>query len=342
MKPKIAGAAGSEKMDPLADAEAGRPAQTNAIDGFSVAVIIPCYNEEAAIGRVVRDFRQRLPSARIYIYDNGSSDRTAEIASAAGATVRSEPMRGKGNVVRRMFSDVDADIYVMTDGDETYDASSSRLMIEALISGNLDMVVGTRLDSTSNGLFPAGHRWGNAALTWFVGVLFGKRFRDVLSGYRVLSKRFVKSFPGLSTGFEIETELTIHALELRMPVGEIETPYFERPDGSSSKLATLPDGLKILWTIINLLRELRPLFFFGSVASVLAVLAIVLTYPLLGTYLETGLVPRFPTAILATGVMILSFVSFTCGIILDNVSSGRWEAKRMRYLSIPSVLNSPS
>jgi glycosyltransferase involved in cell wall biosynthesis len=332
------GVAQEEPIDP----RGSRALVASATEGLSIAVIIPCYNEEATIKHVVSDFRHHLPDARIYIYDNNSSDQTAEAARDAGAVVRLEPLRGKGNVVRRMFSDIDADIYMMVDGDQTYHAGSAQLMIERLIRDNLDMVVGTRLDSAGKGLFPTGHRWGNTMLTWFVGVLFGKRFRDIFSGYRVLSKRFVKSFPGLSTGFEIETELTIHALALRMPVGEIETPYFERPKGSSSKLATFPDGLKILWTILNLLRELRPMFFFGTIASVLASLAIALAYPLLGTYLETGLVPRFPTAILATGLMILSFLSLTCGVILDNVSSGRWEAKRMKYLSIPSVLNSHS
>ncbi len=311
-------------------------------DGLSIAVILPCYNEEATIGNVVADFRKHLPMARVYVYDNSSSDRTVEVALEAGAIVRREPIRGKGNVVRRMFADIDADIYVMADGDQTYDAVSVPAMVDKLVWENVDMVVGTRLESESDGLFPLGHRIGNVIITWFVGLLFGERFRDILSGYRVFSRRFVKSFPALSTGFEIETELTIHALELRMPVAEVETRYFKRPDGSVSKLSTFRDGFRILWTILFLLKELRPLYFFGMIALMLASASVVLAYPLFVTFIETGLVPRFPTAILATGMMSLSFLSLTCGFILDNVCTGRWEAKRMTYLSIPSILTSRS
>jgi glycosyltransferase involved in cell wall biosynthesis len=308
------------------------------VKDLSIAVILPCYNEEKTIRKVVHDFCEYLPGARVYVYDNNSSDRTKDEAREAGAIVRNEPAKGKGNVVRRMFSDIDADIYVMADGDQTYAASSARAMVAKLIRENLDMVVGTRLDSKRAGLFRAGHRFGNRMLTAFVGALFGKGFCDILSGYRVFSKRFVKSFPGLSTGFEIETELTIHALVLRMPVAEVEAPYFERLEGSVSKLSTWRDGLRILWTIVFLLKELRPLLFFGMIAAALFTAAIVLAYPLLGTYMETGLVPRFPTAILATGLAILSFLSLACGFILDSVCTGRWEAKRMAYLSFPSML----
>jgi glycosyltransferase involved in cell wall biosynthesis len=308
------------------------------VKDLSIVVILPCRNEEKTIGKVVHDFHECLPGARVYVYDNDSSDRTQDEARKAGAIVRSEPMRGKGNVVRRMFSDISADIYVMADGDQTYAVFSSRSMVAKLIRENLDMVVGTRLNSKGDGLFRAGHRLGNGMLTAFVGVLFGRRFRDILSGYRVFSKRFVKSFPGLSTGFEIETELTIHALVLRMPVGEVEAPYFERLEGSVSKLSTYRDGLRIVWTIVFLLKELRPLLFFGIITFALLTASLGLAYPLLGTYIETGLVPRFPTAILATGLMILSFLSLACGFILDSVCAGRWEAKRMTYLSIPSTL----
>jgi len=327
-------------MRPDAVSQAAEPRWDAAdmIGGLSIAVILPCHNEEAAIASVVHDFRLHLPSARIYVYDNDSTDRTSELARGAGAIVRREPIRGKGNVVRRMFADIDADIYVMADGDQTYTAATAPVMIEKLVSENLDMVVGTRLASQGDALFRAGHRLGNVVLTRFVGFLFGTRFRDMLSGYRVFSRRFVKSFPALSTGFEIETELTIHALELSLPVAEIETPYLDRPRGSTSKLNTYRDGLRIFWTILFLLRELRPLYFFGTIALVLALTALGLSYPLFRTFVETGLVPRFPTAILASGMMILSFLSLGCGLILDNVCTGRWEAKRMRYLSIPSLL----
>jgi glycosyltransferase involved in cell wall biosynthesis len=304
-------------------------------NSLSVAVILPCYNEEATIGKVVRDFRHYLPIARIYVYDNSSSDRTAHVAREAGAIVCQEPTPGKGNVVRRMFADIEADVYVMADGDQTYDAASSPVMISKLLGENLDMVVGTRLDSKGEHIFRPGHRFGNIVLTRFVRLLFGKGFTDVLSGYRVFSRRFAKSFPALSTGFEIETELTVHALELRMPVAEVETLYFRRPEGSVSKLHTFRDGLKILWTILFILRELRPIYFFGAIALILAGGSLALSYPLFITFMETGLVPRFPTAILATGLMILAFLSLMCALILDNVCTGRWEAKRVAYLAIP-------
>jgi glycosyltransferase involved in cell wall biosynthesis len=305
---------------------------------LSIAVIIPCFNEELSVGEVVQEFRARLPEATVYVYDNNSSDRTCEVATQAGAIVRKEFMQGKGNVVRRMFADVEADIYVMADGDYTYDAARAPRMVDQLIEENLDMVVGTRLESKGDSLFRLGHRFGNIALTWFVGRLFGSQFRDILSGYRVFSRRFVKSFPALSSGFEVETELTIHALELRMPVAEIDTNYSARPEGSASKLKTFQDGFRILGAILFLLKELRPLYFFGILSVLLATIAISLAYPLFWTFIETGLVPRLPTAVLSTGLMILAFLSLACGIVLDNVGTQRWETKRMTYLSIPGTL----
>lgn len=296
-----------------------------------VAVLIPCYNEEAAIGRVVRDFRTVLPAARIYVYDNNSKDRTVEVAREAGAIVRSERLQGKGNVVRRMLADVEAAVYIMVDGDATYDAASVPAMVRRLLDEELDMVVGGRVDTRVEA-YRRGHRFGNAALTGAVSYLFGKRFTDILSGYRVFSRRFVKSFPALSGGFEIETELTIHALELRMPVAEVATPYGVRPEGSTSKLRTYSDGFKILWLILHLVRNEKPFQFFGAIALVLAGLSIGLAIPIVLTYLETGLVPRFPTAILATGLMIVSVLSLACGLVLDTVTRGRREMKRLAYL----------
>ncbi len=296
------------------------------------AVLIPCYNEEHSIEQVVADFRAALPEAAIYVYDNNSRDRTAELARAAGAVVRTEPQQGKGNVVRRMFSDIEADIYVMVDGDATYHAPSAPKMVARLIEDNLDMVVGTRLHSEEAGAFRAGHQLGNHLLTGFVAWLFGDRFADMLSGYRVFSRRFVKSFPAMSKGFETETELVVHALSLSMPVAEVETPYFSRPEGSVSKLNTYRDGWRILMTILTLLKRERPLALFGCVFALLALLALGLAEPVVATYMQTGLVPRFPTAILATGIMILAFLSLTAGIILDTVTHGRRESKRLHYL----------
>ena len=302
-----------------------------------VTVLIPCYNEESTVGKVVDDFRKTLPDATIYVYDNNSRDRTAELARAAGAVVRFETLQGKGNVVRRMFADVEADVYVLVDGDATYDATSAPKMISALVEGPLDMVNGARATTIKDAYRP-GHRLGNWILTSITARIFGNRFRDVLSGYRVMSRRCVKSFPAMAGGFETEVELTIHALELRMPTAEIETPYKERPCGSASKLSTFRDGYHILLTIMVLMKEERPLHFFSGVAALFALVSIVLVMPVMIEYLRTGLVPRFPTLILATGIMILSFLSLTCGLVLDTVTRGRREMKRMRYLSIP-VLN---
>jgi len=303
---------------------------------LSVAVILPCYNEEAAIGTVVSDFRKALPEARIYVYDNNSKDRTSAVAAAAGAIVRTETLQGKGNVVRRMFADVDADIYLMCDGDITYDAASAPALIDKLVNENLDMVVGCRVDQEV-AAYRAGHRFGNALFTGFVANLFGNRFTDILSGYRVFSRRYVKSFPALSNGFETETELTVHALQLRMPIGEMNTPYGARVEGSTSKLSTYRDGYRIMIMIIKLFKNERPLAFFGLIFTLLALISIGLSIPLIITYVETGLVPRVPTAVLAVGTMLLGFLSLTCGLILDTVTHGRREIKRLAYLTISST-----
>ncbi len=282
----------------------------------------------------MRDFKVALPNALIFVFDNNSIDKTAQVAKEAGAIVKYVPIKGKGNVVRRMFSDVDADVYVLVDGDDTYPAASAADLINRLIDENLDMVVGRRITDES-AAYRSGHRFGNWVLTELVGRLFGRSFSDILSGYRVFSRRYVKSFPALATGFEIETELTVHALELRMPIDEIETPYKSRPEGSESKLSTYRDGIRIFWMIFRLFRQERPLMFFGVFALFLGIASIILSIPLFITFAETGLVPRFPTAILVTGMMITAFVSIACGLILDTVTRGRHEIKRLIYLQIP-------
>jgi hypothetical protein len=304
-----------------------------------IAVLVPCYNEAAAIARVVADFRACLPDAVIYVYDNNSTDRTVEVARAAGAVVRRETRQGKGHVVRRMFADVEADIYVLVDGDATYDAPSARAMIARLAEAGLDMVVGARRDQEEAAYRP-GHRLGNRMLTGFVARVFGSPFADMLSGYRVFSRRFVKSFPVLSSGFEIETELTIHALNLELPVAEIETPYFARPPGSVSKLSTWRDGVRILANIVRLYRAERPLPFFGGIGAALAAVAIVLAIPIFITFVEQGVVPRFPTAILSTGLMILACLAVACGLVLDTVTRGRREMKMLAYLAHKSAAES--
>jgi glycosyltransferase involved in cell wall biosynthesis len=300
-----------------------------------IAVLIPCYNEEVAIPRVVAAFRSALPEAAVYVYDNNSRDRTAEAASAAGATVRRETMQGKGHVVRRMLADVEADVYVLVDGDDTYDAADAQAMIRLLLEDRLDMVTGVRVTDAAAAYRP-GHRFGNRLLTGVVRAIFGDRITDMLSGYRVFSRRFAKSFPALAAGFETETEFTVHALELRMPVGELRTRYRERPPGSQSKLNTWRDGFRILRAIGLLVRRERPLPFFALVALALALLGIGLSVPVFQTYLATGLVPRLPTAVLSTGLVLLSFLSLACGLILDTVTRGRLEAKRIAYLAIPA------
>ncbi len=304
----------------------------------NIAVILPCYNEEAAIAQTVAGFRAALPGAAIYVYDNNSSDRTVTVAREAGAIVRTERMQGKGNVVRRMFADVDADIYVMADGDATYDAAAAPAMIAKMREEGLDMVVGTRVHEAADA-YRRGHVLGNRAMTGLLARLFGRSFTDIFSGYRVFSRRFVKSFPVLSAGFEIETEISVHALELKMPVGEMETRYLARPEGSASKLSTYRDGARIARTILTLYRIEKPMLFFGWIALALALLAVVLAVPLAMTYLETGLVPRFPTAILATGLVILAALSSFAGLILDTVVRGRREVRRLAYLGQPAPAN---
>ncbi len=302
------------------------------IQSQSLAVVLPCYNEEAAIAQTIADFRAALPDAVIYVYDNNSSDKTAEVARAAGAIVRTEKMQGKGHVVRRMFADVDADIYIMADGDATYEAAAAPALVARLINEHLDMVVGARKSEVEEA-YRRGHKFGNKMLTGLLAWFFGRSFSDILSGYRIFSRRFVKSFPVLSAGFEIETEISVHALEMRMPVAEQVTAYAARPEGSESKLSTYRDGWRILNTIIRLFRYERPLALFGTIAGVFALMAVLLAIPLLITYFETGLVPRFPTAILATGLMILSALNGMCGLILDTVVRGRLEVRRLAYLS---------
>ncbi len=298
----------------------------------TIAVLLPCYNDASAIAQTIAGFRAALPNAAIYVYDNNSSDDTVAVARAAGAIVRHERLQGKGAVVRRMFADVDADIYVMADGDATFDAASAPALVARLLDEQLDMIVGSRI-SEAELAYRRGHRFGNALLTGMLARLFGRSFTDILSGYRVFSRRFVKSFPSLSAGFEIETEISVHALELKMPCAEIETPYFARPEGSESKLSTYGDGWRILRTIVTLYRIERPLLFFGTIGALVALAALVLAVPLGLTYLDSGLVPRFPTAILVTGLIILAALNGFAGLILDTVVRGRREMRRLAYLA---------
>jgi glycosyltransferase involved in cell wall biosynthesis len=299
-----------------------------------IAVLLPCYNEEAAVGATVEGFRRALPGATIYVYDNNSSDRTKEIAAASGAVVRSETQQGKGRVVRRMFADVVADVYIMADGDLTYDPAAAPEMVRMVLGEELDMVVGIRRHEEAEA-YRGGHVIGNKLFTRLLAGLFGRSFTDIFSGYRAFSRRFVKSFPVLSEGFEIETEMSVHSLELRMPVGEIETRYLARPEGSHSKLSTFRDGWRILKTIVTLYRIERPVLFFGGIGLLLLLAALFLAVPLVITYAQTGLVPRFPTAILVTGMTIVAVLCFFAGLILDTVTRGRREMRRLAYLSQP-------
>ncbi|MEZ5820634.1 MAG: glycosyltransferase family 2 protein [Xanthobacteraceae bacterium] len=301
-----------------------------------IAVLVPCYNEEAAVATVIADFRKALPNAAIYVYDNNSKDRTVEVAEKAGAEARRETHQGKGHVVRRMFADIDADVYVLVDGDATYDAPSAPKMIEKLLAEHLDMVVGLRVDQSVAAYRP-GHRTGNWMLTTFLASVFGEAFKDILSGYRVFSRRFVKSFPVLSDGFEIETELSVHALELALPVAEISTPYYARPEGSFSKLNTWRDGFRILGTILRLYRSEKPLRFFTAIGVFLMLVSIGLAIPIVITYLEQGVVPRLPTAVLSTGLMVVAMLAVSSGLVLDTVTRGRREIKLLAYLSQPPV-----
>ena len=302
------------------------------VAGLDIAVVVPCFNEAAAIEKVVRDFRAALPAATVYVYDNNSTDNTAEVARAAGAQVRRETRRGKGNVVRRMFQDIEADVYVMVDGDDTYDAAVAPKLVERLIEDNLDMLVGRRVE-THQAAYRIGHRLGNRVLTGLVRWLFGSQIDDMLSGYRVFSRRFVKSFPSFSREFEIETELTVHAMQMNMPIAEVPTNYKERPPGSVSKLRTFRDGWRILTTIINLMRNERPLLFFTLIGLLFIALGVVLATPVFLEYLDTGQVRRFPTAFLSFSLGIIAVVCFATGLILDLVAHVRREAKKLAYLS---------
>lgn len=308
--------------------------------GLRLAVLIPCYNEAIAVPQVVADFRAALPGAVIYVYDNNSNDGTAEVARHAGALVRRETLQGKGNVIRRAFADVEADIYVLVDGDDTYEAAAAPGMVDLLLREGLDMVNGSRVTDIEQAYRP-GHRLGNRVLTGMVRFVFGDRISDMLSGYRVFSRRFVKSFPALAGGFETETEFTVHALELRMPIGEVATKYQDRPAGSTSKLRTYTDGVRILRTIVVLVKEERPLPFFAICGVVLLAVAVLLGIPVVTEFLRTGLVPRLPTAVLATGLVLTAFLAVACGLILDSVARGRKELKRIAYLSVPATVAPP-
>jgi glycosyltransferase involved in cell wall biosynthesis len=299
-----------------------------------IAVLIPCYNEEAAIAKVVADFRANLPTAQIYVYDNNSRDATVARARDAGAIVRTEFLQGKGNVVRRMFADIEADIYVLVDGDDTYDAEAAPMLIGQLIDDGLDIVSGKR-ESTAVTAYRPGHVLGNRLLTGLTSLMFGVKMADMLSGYRIMSRRFVKSFPSAAKGFGIETELSVHVVRLKVPMAEVGTRYKERPEGSVSKLNTYRDGMRILLTIVGLMRRERPLVFYGLIFLFFAILSFTIGIPVVFEYFETGLVPRLPTTVLVTGMMVLAFLSLFTGLILDTVTRGRWEMKRLRYLSIP-------
>lgn len=299
-----------------------------------IAVLIPCHNEAAAIVDVVSEFRATLPTADVYVYDNNSTDGTARLATSAGAIVQREARQGKGHVVRRMFADVEADIYVLTDGDGTYHAPTAAKMVEQLKEQQLDMIVGVRQSASAQDAYRRGHQFGNHLFNWMVGMLFGNHFTDVLSGYRVMSRRFVKSFPSLAKGFEIETQLTIHALELSLPSAEVASPYHPRAEGTSSKLRTYRDGLRILFTILLLFKEAKPFVFFGCLAVVAVSLSLGLGIPVVIEFAQTGLVPRFPTAILATGLGLIASIMFSVGLILDTVSRGQRELKRLHYLRL--------
>ena len=298
-----------------------------------IAVLIPCYNEEAAIAKVVNDFKMTLPNGDVYVYDNNSKDKTAEVAHTAGAIVRTELRRGKGNVIRRMFADIEADIYLLVDGDDTYDVATAPVFLQTLVSDGLDMVSGRRIAVGGN-TYRTGHVIGNWLLNRATVMIFRLKVLDMLTGYRVFSRRFVKSFPVTAEGFSIETELTVHAGRLLMPVAEVDTPYRERAHGSVSKLHTWRDGLRIVFAIARLVREERPLVFFAAICALLILLSLILGVPVVLEYLKTGLVPRLPTAVLSMGLMLLAFLSLASGLILDTVTRGRWELKRLAYLAV--------
>ncbi|MEE2878067.1 MAG: glycosyltransferase [Pseudomonadota bacterium] len=310
---------------PMQQSEAAQP---------RIAVVLPCYNEAATIASVIEAFRSALPDAEIYVFDNNSTDGTAEIARRAGASVRSETRQGKGYVVQRIFADVEADIYVMADGDGTYDAALAPTLVELMKRNHVDMVVGTRANVTKDA-GRGGHAFGNRIFNMLFNAMFGRQFTDIFSGYRVFSRRFAKSFPAVSGGFEIETEMSVHACQIGVPTLERPTPYGVRPEDSTSKLRTFRDGFRILGLFLTLAKETRPAAFFGAIGLILAFVALGLAAPLAVTYLETGLVPRMPTAILATGLVVIGTVSTVCGLILDSLARSRVEAKRSVFLSYP-------
>ena len=305
-----------------------------------IALIVPCFNEELSITDVVKGFKEAIPEISVYVFDNNSNDETRLVSEKAGAIVVSVPLRGKGNVVRRMFADVEADIYIMVDGDATYDPSTAKVLVNKLLDDRLDMVVGCRLIEQGGlgGEYRWGHQFGNFILTQSVMKIFRGSFTDMLSGYRVFTRRYIKSFPALSQGFEIETELTVHALELRIPFGEVAINYGARQDGSVSKLSTYIDGIRILSTIIKLFISEKPFSFFGLTSTILAVVSILLFTPILIEFMHTGLVPRVPTLLLSISLMLSAILSFMCGLILNNVTRGRREMKRLAYLAIPAPI----
>ena len=298
----------------------------------TIAAIVPCYNEAAAVAKVVADLKQAVPDIVVYVYDNASTDRTAVVATEAGAIVRTERRRGKGNVVRRAFADIDADIYVLIDGDDTYDAAAAPAMIAALQEGPLDHVLGVRRQVSGQSAYRPGHEAGNRLFNSLVGFLFGEPVTDMLSGYRVLSRRFVKSFPALSREFEIETELTVHTMGLRVPQAEFQVGFKDRPDGSESKLRTYHDGLRILRLIGQLLQHERPVVFYGLGSALFTILGLIVGVPVIVEFWRTGLVPRVPTAVLASSLILIAILSFIVGLILNGVLRAREEAARLEYL----------
>lgn len=306
-----------------------------------IAILVPCYNEAAAVTQVVRDFQHALPGSTVYVYDNNSTDDTAAVARAAGAVVRTEPLQGKGQVVRRMFADIEADVYVMVDGDATYDAASAPAMVRRLLDEGYDMITGAR-QAVAQEAYRPGHRFGNRLLTGLVVWAFGRSFEDMLSGYRVMSRRFVKSFPAMARGFETETELTVHALEIRAAIAEMPTPYFARPEGSQSKLSTYRDGVRILRTIGTLVKEERPLAFFSVLALIFLLAGLAIGLPVVWEYSHTGLVPRLPSAVLAAALSIQSLLLLSVGLVLDSLSAARREQRRFRYLDLPSPATVPA
>jgi glycosyltransferase involved in cell wall biosynthesis len=310
-------------------------ARVSPISEHRIAVLIPCYNEEKTVAQVVADFRAALPEATIYVYDNNSNDRTAEMAAAAGAEVRAEPRQGKGHVVRRMFAEVDADAYLLVDGDSTYDAAAARTLVRRLLDHRLDMVNAARVTPRGSSAYRPGHALGNRSLTGAVRMVFGQDFRDMLSGYKVFSRRFVRSFPAMSRGFEIETEFTIHALELQMPCAEVTATYRERPTGSASKLNTFRDGFRILFFIVRLCKDERPLAFFGLLGVISMLAGLALGVPVVMEFLRTGLVPKLPSAVLAAALANLGVLLVIAGLILDLVTKARREIRRLAYLAVP-------